>query len=121
MAAKKELRTVEDEKVQATVRSLAEVRAKKEALGDLEDSLAKRLMDLLSMESAKVGDLEVVVKAGSRSLDGGRLEEAFPAAKHPELYSTETKLDVKKVRENLAPAKLVPFLKEPGKPSVTLK
>ena len=121
MATKKELRTVEDETVQATVRSLAEVRAKKEALTELEGAIVSRLIDLLGGESAKVGDLEAVVKAGSRSLDGAALEKAFPPEKNPELYSTETKLDVKKVREQKSPAELAAFLKEPGKPSVTLK
>lgn len=121
MATKKELRTVDDETVQATVRSLAEVRAKKEALTDLEVSLASRLIDLLSGESAKVGDLEVQVKAGSRSLDTSLLAGTFPAEERPEFYTTETKLDVKKIREHMAPADLAAFLKEPGKPSVTLK
>lgn len=121
MATKKELRTVDDEKVQATVRSLAEVTTKIEALTDLKGTLVSRLIDLLGSESARVGDLEVVVKAGSRSLDGTAIEAKFPVDKYPELYSTETKLDIKKVRENLAPAKLVPFVKKPGKPSVTLK
>lgn len=121
MAPKKELRTVEDETVQETVQKLADVRARIEAFRDVEEALANRLLDLLGQESAKVGDVEAVVRPGSRSLDGAALEKAFPVDKHPELYRTETKLDVKAVRENLAPRELVPFLKEPGKPSVTLK
>lgn len=121
MAAKKELRTVEDEKVQATVRSLAEVRAKKEALTELEGSLVSRLIDLLGAESAKVGDLEAIVKPGSRLLDANRLEKAFPPEKFPAYYVTETKLSTAAVRQHVAPAELDAFLKEPGKPSVTLK
>ena len=121
MAPKKELKTVADPDAVQLTKSLAEVRAKIEGLKELEASLADRLMAAVGNESAKVGELEVVVKAGSRSLDAAALAAKFPAKDRPELYVTETKLDVKAVREHFAPAQLVPFLKEPGKSSVTLK
>lgn len=117
---KKDLRVVEDDKVQQKRDSLATIRERIEALKDLEAAVERELLDLLGEESAKVGDGEVIVSRGARRLDEAALAAAFPSTVRPEFYMTVTKLDTKAVREHVAPAALEPFLKEPGKPSVKL-
>lgn len=103
------------------VAELADVIAEQDKLAERRAMLELILATKLGAGTHDVGQNEVVVRPGSRSLDADKIEKAFPPEKRPELYKTETKLDTKAVRAHIAQVELDAYLKPAGKTSVSLK
>lgn len=99
-------------RIDALIADLQEQRAAHQAIID------QAVADGVVTHGQQLGDATISVRRGAKRLDAKKLEETYPAAQWPSLYSL--KIDTKLVRGALAPNALAPF-ETVGADSVTVK
>lgn len=96
------------------VKRQAAIEADKERCDEIRAVLRRRL----PRGTTSTGSHQVLVKAGARRLNAGRLTAAYPVVARPELYRPV--IDTAAVKQRIAPVDLVAFQDE-GTPVVEVK